>query len=64
MTVINRPVKFAGTREQADINFRTHHFVHLGDMEYRCNACDCKPSHVAAEYACGDEPPRETVRLA
>ena len=32
------------------------------DYETRCSRCDCKPWHVAADYRCGTEPPREEVK--
>lgn len=63
MMTVNRPVKFLGTREQAQANFATHEFVQIDMWDYRCHKCDCKPHHVAADYPCGEEPPRETVVL-
>lgn len=59
---VNRPVAFPGTREQADRNHATHDWC-TWDDDTRCVNCDSKPWHVAADYPCGEEPPRETVNL-
>ncbi len=62
--VINRPVPFPGSDEKADANFLSHAFHYTGspeDADIRCDSCDCRPSHVAASYPCGEEPPREEV---
>lgn len=57
---IDRPIRFAGTQAEADANFNTHYF----DSEYgRCYDCDSRPTHAAAEYPCGTEPPREIVTV-
>lgn len=62
---VNRPVAFAGSEEEKQANRTTHHFVTYqwgeDDFETRCLVCDARPSHVAADYPCGVEPPRETV---
>lgn len=58
---INRPVRFSGTREQADRNYHTHEFDWSLGGDARCMNCDCRPSNVAADYPCGQEPPREVV---
>ena len=56
---INRPVPFAGTHSEATANWNTHQFGdEFGDS--RCLACDCKPWHATASYACGADVPRET----
>ena len=57
---INVPVPFEGTKEQIMANFKSHNFT-WGDDEFdaRCSECDCKPSHAAAHYPCGNEPPRK-----
>jgi len=56
--MVNRPVKFAGTREQAGENLLTHEWDG-GPDEIRCRNCDIKIWHVAADYPCGTEPSRE-----
>ena len=56
--LMNSPVPFEGTDEQRKENLATHYFTHMGDYEYRCSDCDCKPWHAAASYPCGTEPPR------
>lgn len=66
MRKINRPVRFAGDDEQRRLNRGTHAFVFFGDpddADINCLACDCKPWHAAADYPCGEEPPRETEVL-
>jgi hypothetical protein len=59
------PVPFSGTPEQRDANFRSHHFAWSNDPDEagdaRCYDCDCRPSHVSANYPCGVEPPRMRV---
>ena len=63
---INRPVRFQGTEEQRERNYRSHDWMATGDPEdgdVRCWRCDAKPWHAAASYRCGDEPPRETVEV-
>lgn len=52
---IDEPIPFQGTPEEARANFETHLF---GGSEGRCYRCDAKTWHKAAEYQCGDEPPR------
>jgi hypothetical protein len=56
--IVNRPVAFPGTEEEKAANFRTHHFI---GIDRRCMDCDCKTWHVAADYPCGTEPPREVA---
>lgn len=46
------PKPFQGTKEQKELNFRTHRWV----FEDRCFECDSKLWHKAAEYPCGEEP--------
>lgn len=62
---INRPVAFPGTDEERLANNATHNFITnwYGEdsCETRCGDCDCRPSHVAADYPCGTEPPREVI---
>lgn len=62
MTVVNRPVAFAGTESERAANYRTHDWCVVDPEEpMRCMTCDAKTWHVAASYPCGTEPPRETV---
>lgn len=58
---VNRPVEFLGTEAERVANRATHQYA--WDSDPRCIYCDCKPWHVAADYSCGVEPPRETVEL-
>lgn len=62
MTVTNMPVPFAGTEEERRANHATHHWVTY-DMEEppECANCCAKEWHVAADYPCGEEPPRMTT---
>lgn len=65
MTTVNRPVAFPGTEAEKRANYATHCFVSWDpDDCTRCTYCDCKTWHVAADYPCGQEPPRETVAFA
>lgn len=57
---IDRPVPFAGTKEERDANFRTHAF---DPEEARCWDCDCRPWGASADYPCGAEVPREVVKV-
>lgn len=61
MTTLNRPVKFPGTREQANRNFNTHAWGTIDGENYACGACDARPWSATAEYPCGEEPERETI---
>jgi hypothetical protein len=56
--IVTRPIPFNGPPEVAEANFATHQFG-----EERCWACDCRPTHAAAYYPCGQESPRETVEI-
>lgn len=58
---LNRPVPFSGTDEERERNQQTHRWTYYD--EARCDACDCKAWHEAANYPCGQEPPREWVRV-
>jgi hypothetical protein len=55
-----RPVPFSnfGTGQQACENFDSHNFSWDGS-DVRCSRCDSKDWHEAANYPCGEEPPRE-----
>ena len=48
------PKQFQGSKEQANVNFRTHKW---GFEESRCMDCDSKMWHKSAEYPCGENPP-------
>lgn len=63
MTIIDRPIRFAGTAEEAAANRDSHHWTTFDGEEYRCMWCDAAPWHAAASYPCGTEPPRETVEV-
>ena len=60
--VIDRPVEFPGTDEEARANNTTHAWMFDGDVMV-CMDCDSKSWHVAASYPCGEEPPREIVEI-
>lgn len=62
--MIDRPIPFKGSQEERIANRQTHYWglISFADIdEVRCLDCDCKPWHVAADYPCGEEPPREVV---
>lgn len=58
---INVPKPFpTDTPEQqakAMLNYFTHRFT-SGDGDIRCADCDCRSTHKASHYPCGEEPPR------
>ena len=56
---VNVPKAFNGSKEQKDRNFRSHRW----GEDNRCLICDSKISHTAAEYPCGEEPPRLEIPL-
>jgi hypothetical protein len=60
--IIDRPIPFSGTPEQARLNFLTHDWFYDGDIEV-CMNCDSKSWHKAASYPCGQNPPREIVEV-
>lgn len=62
MTTINRPIRHPGTPAVREANRRTHRWFN-DDDEIRCYDCDIKFWHTAAEYPCGETPPRETVEI-
>jgi len=64
--IVNRPVPFDGTKEEAATNFDSHDWATDGDPrdgEVVCWKCDTKPWHITAKYLCGTDVPRETVLL-
>lgn len=60
---MSRPVKFPGTRGEAAANFKTHSWL-WDDDDTRCFNCDSRPSYEAANYPCGADVPRETVKVS
>ena len=54
----NRPVRFQGTPEQAKANNKPPNFSYAY-ADGRCVTCDAGAWMAAAEYPCGEEPPRE-----
>jgi len=62
MTITNMPVRFTGTDEERRRNYYSHDWVTYDHEEPpECMKCCAKSWHVAADYRCGDEPPRVTV---
>lgn len=64
---MNVPVPFPGTAEERQANRNTHYFVMSGDPEAPeivCINCDTKPGHEAANYPCGEDPPRMEIEDA
>ena len=61
---INIPVQFAGSREQADLNYNSHRWAIVDEEGLECNVCASRAYHVAANYPCGVEPPRKEISLA
>ena len=43
---------------QAMLNYYSHTFSYGMDGDIRCVSCDCRSTHKAAHYPCGEEPPR------
>lgn len=58
---VDRPVEFSGTDEERDANRATHCWMYDHEEPPRCTYCDAATYHVAADYPCGEEPPRETA---
>jgi hypothetical protein len=56
------PMAWPGSDEAAQANRETHWFITYqydeDSAETRCSRCDCRPSHIAASWPCGIEPPR------
>jgi hypothetical protein len=51
------PMDTPEQQAQAMLNYFTHHFA-PNDNEIRCVECDCRTTHKASFYPCGEEPPR------
>jgi len=61
---INVPVRWQGSPEEGHLNFNTHAWRSFDPSEPPvCGACDSKMSHAAANYPCGEEPPREDIEV-
>ena len=45
---------------QAMLNYYSHTFSYGMDGDFRCVTCDCRTTHKASYYPCGEEPPRMT----
>ena len=43
---------------QAMLNYYSHTFSYGMDGDFRCVTCDCRTTHKASHYPCGEEPPR------
>ena len=56
---VSKPFPFDTDEDQiqAMINYRSHSFAYVDD-DARCVSCDCRPTHKASFYPCGEEPPR------
>jgi hypothetical protein len=53
------PFDTSEQQAQAMLNYFTHRFA-SEDGDIRCIECDCRTTHKAALYPCGEEPPRMT----
>lgn len=62
LPMLDRPVDFSGTAEEARENRRSH-LWRAYDDEVVCTRCDTAIWHVAADYRCGDDPPRELIEI-
>jgi len=51
------PVDTPEQQAQAMLNYFTHRFASQ-DGDIRCIECDCRTTHKASFYPCGEEPPR------
>lgn len=61
---INRPVEFPGTRDERMANYGTHNWIAYDpDEPMECGGCCSKAWHVAADYPCGYDVPREVVTV-
>lgn len=61
---MNAPIKFQGSEEERLVNRLTHNFVSFDPEEpMECMDCCARTYHVAADYPCGVEPPREDTHI-
>lgn len=58
MPILDTPLPWQGTPEEAAANRETHWWLDAGEEPPRCGRCDAAAYHVAADYPCGTEPPR------
>lgn len=61
---VDRPISFQGTPDERLANYNSHSWTYYDHEEpAECNSCCAKAYHVAADYPCGVEPPREIITL-
>lgn len=60
--IIDRPVRFPGTDEEAEANRNTHKWANDSDSIV-CFDCDARLFGEMANYPCGVNPPREVVEI-
>lgn len=60
--VVDEPVPFSGTAEEAHNNYNTHDWSY-DEGDTRCIRCDASVRHRAASYPCGTEPPRRVTMV-
>jgi hypothetical protein len=58
--LIDRPMEHPGTKAEKSANRSTHYFNY---DEGRCDYCDCRPWGFIADWPCGADVPRVTVRV-
>jgi len=58
---VETPVPFSGTPEEARANFDSHMWVQEDEFNVSCMRCDARVYQFAANYKCGEEPPRTIV---
>lgn len=58
--IVNRPVPFDGTDDEARFNISQHRWADFGS-DIICADCQSKPWHASARYPCGTIPPRQDV---
>ena len=54
----DQPVPNRALPDRIRQNRLTHQWGTLDGTDYACYVCDCKMWHEAANYPCGQEPPR------
>lgn len=52
------PMDTPEQQAQAMVNYHTHTFSYGMNDDFRCVTCDCRTTHKASFYPCGEEPPR------
>ncbi len=63
MKVGTRPTPFTGTPTQKRLNRLTHQFTPNGEEPPDCLQCGVAVYHVAADYPCGTDVPREEINV-